>query len=195
MYELISSTRGKEPKMHSTQRPEVHGNNLRTVFSDEALIVRGREALISGAGARRARVLPDERGRLGEIFRCDDPWFEKFGQVYFTTTFPGVIKAWHYHKLQTDHFYCLRGTVKLALYDAREDSNTRGEVNEIYLSEYLPALVRIPPGVYHGWMCVSDTESLVINVTSECYNYKTPDEFRADPHQNEIPYVWDRRDG
>lgn len=168
---------------------------LRTVFADEALMVRGRETLIEGVAARRARVLPDERGRLGEIFRSDDPWFVKFGQVYFTTTYPGVVKAWHYHKLQSDHFFCVRGSVKLALYDARDNSKTRGEVNEVYLSEHLPALVRIPPGVYHGWMCVSDIESMVINVTSECYNYKNPDEFRADPHDNNIPYAWARRDG
>jgi aryl-alcohol dehydrogenase-like predicted oxidoreductase len=59
--------------------------------------------LIDGVRAKRARVLPDERGRLGEIIRADDPWFEKFGQVYFTTTYPGVVKAWHFHRLQTDH--------------------------------------------------------------------------------------------
>lgn len=168
---------------------------LVTVWSDEALAIRGRKALINGVRARRARVLPDERGRLGEIMRADDPWFERFGQVYFTTTYPTVVKAWHYHKLQTDHFYCLRGTVKLGLFDAREASETNGEVNEVYLSEYLPALVRIPPGVYHGWMCVSDVESVVINLTTECYNYADPDEHRADPHDNDIPYVWTRRDG
>lgn len=169
--------------------------SLRVVWSDESLLIRGREAVIDGVRARRARVLPDERGRLGEIMRSDDPWFEKFGQVYFTTTFPGVVKAWHFHRLQTDHFYCVRGAIKLGLYDAREDSTTHGEVNEIYLSEHLPGLVRIPPGVYHGWMCVSDVESCVVNMTTECYNYADPDEHRADPHDNDIPYNWARLDG
>ncbi len=168
---------------------------LRSVWNDESLIIRGSKSVIEGVAARRARVLPDERGRLGEILRADDPWFEKFGQVYFTTTYPGVVKAWHFHRLQTDHFYCIQGTVKLGLYDARENSATRGEVNEIYLSEHRPALVRIPPGVYHGWMCVSDVESIVVNVTTECYNYAKPDEYRAHPHQNEIPYAWSRQDG
>lgn len=168
---------------------------LKSVWNDESLIIRGSRAVIEGVAARRARVLPDERGRLGEVLRADDPWFEKFGQVYFTTTYPGVVKAWHFHRLQTDHFYCIRGTVKLGLYDARENSQTRGEVNEIYLSEHRPALVRIPPGVYHGWMCVSDIESIVVNVTTECYNYARPDEYRAHPHQNEIPYEWSRQDG
>jgi dTDP-4-dehydrorhamnose 3,5-epimerase len=168
---------------------------LKVVSAQESLLIRGRSAVIEGVKARHARVLPDERGRLGEILRADDPWFEKFGQVYFTTTYPGIVKAWHYHRLQTDHFYCVRGAVKLGLYDARESSTTRGEVNEIYLSEHRPAIVRIPPGVYHGWMCVSDVECIVINVTTECYNHKSPDEFRADPHDNDIPYVWARRDG
>lgn len=168
---------------------------LTVVWSEEDLLVRGVRRLIDGVGARRARVLPDERGRLGEIFRADDPWFEKFGQVYFTTTFPGVVKAWHSHTRQTDHFYCLRGTVKLALYDGRSGAATHGEVNEIYLSEHRPALVRIPPGVYHGWMNVCDVETIVVNVTSECYNYAKPDEHRTPPHDNHIPYDWARRDG
>ncbi len=168
---------------------------LKVVWSDEALLIRGRKAVIDGVAARRARVLPDERGRLGEIIRADDPWFEKFGQTYFTTTFPGVVKAWHYHRLQTDHFYCLKGAVKLGLYDAREGSPTRGEVNEIYLSEHLPGLVRVPPGVYHGWMCVSDVECYIVNVTTECYNHADPDEHRAPAHDNDIPYIWERRDG
>ena len=92
---------------------------LKAVLVDEGLIVRSSGGLIAGFGVRRAKVIPDERGRLGEILRADDPWFEKFGQVYFTTTYPGIVKAWHYHRKQTDHFYVIRGTVKVGLYDAR----------------------------------------------------------------------------
>ena len=168
---------------------------LKTVFSDEGLIVRGSGALIDGVAVRRAKVLPDERGRLGEIMRADDPWFEKFGQVYFSTTYPGVVKAWHYHKKQTDHFYVVKGMVKVALYDKRENSPTEGMVNEVYLSEHCPGLVRIPPGVLHGWMCVSDSEACIVNVVSEMYNHSDPDEFRIDPHANDIPYDWARKDG
>ena len=168
---------------------------LKMVFADESLIVRGSDKLIDGVAARRAKVLPDQRGRLGEILRADDPWFEKFGQVYFTTTYPSVVKAWHYHKKQTDHFYVAKGTVKIALYDKREDSPTYETVNEIYLGEHCPGLLRIPPGVEHGWMCVSETEAYIINVVSEMYDYSEPDEFRTDPHDNDIPYDWKRRDG
>lgn len=168
---------------------------LQTVFSDGILVVRGSGRLIDGVAVRQARVIPDERGRLGEIMRADDPWFEKFGQVYFTTTYPGVVKAWHYHKKQTDHFYVVKGMVKIALYDDREGSLTNGVVNQIYLGEHCPGLVRIPPGVLHGWMCVSDCEAYIVNVVSEMYNYSEPDEFRTDPHDNHIPYDWARKDG
>lgn len=168
---------------------------LKTVFSDEGLIIKGSNAVIEGVGARRAKVIPDQRGRLGEIMRADDPWFEKFGQIYFTTTYPGVVKAWHYHKKQTDHFSVIKGLVKIALYDDRKDSPTNGVVNEIYLGEHCPGLLRIPPGIQHGWMCVSKMESYILNVVSEMYNPDAPDEFRTDPHENHIPYDWKRKDG
>jgi dTDP-4-dehydrorhamnose 3,5-epimerase len=168
---------------------------LKVVYDDGGFLVRGASSLITGVHVRRARMIPDERGRLGEIFRCDDPLFERFGQVYFTTTYPGVVKAWHYHKVQSDHVYVIQGLIKLVLYDDREASPTRGEVNELYLGEHCPALVKIPPGVYHGWKCVSEREALVINVPTEPYNYNAPDEYRLHPHDNHIPYRWERRDG
>ena len=168
---------------------------LKTVFSEGSVIIRGTTALIEGLAARPGRVLPDERGRLGEIMRADDPWFEKFGQVYFTTTYPGVVKAWHYHKKQTDNFYVMKGVIKLALYDDRKSSSTYGNINQIYLGEHCPALVRIPPGIQHGWMCTGQTEAYIINIVSEMYNYTEPDEYRTDPHENNIPYDWTRKDG
>jgi dTDP-4-dehydrorhamnose 3,5-epimerase len=168
---------------------------LKTVLADEGLIVRSSDKLIDGVAVRREKVIPDERGRLGEIMRADDPWFEKFGQVYFTTTYPGVVKAWHYHKKQTDHFYVVKGMVKIALYDQRRCSSTYAMVNELYLGEHCPGLLKIPPGVLHGWMCVGQTEAYIINVVSETYNYAKPDEFRTHPHDNKIPYDWTRKDG
>jgi len=168
---------------------------LKPVFKDDGLVIRSSSEVIEGVGARRCNVFPDERGRLGEIMRADDQWFEKFGQVYFTTTYPQVVKAWHYHKKQTDHFYVIRGLVKLALYDDRPDSPTCGTVNEIYLGGHCPGLVRIPPGVQHGWKCVSTKQAYILNVVSQMYNYAEPDEFRTDPHDNQIPYDWTRKDG
>ena len=167
---------------------------MQAVLSDGGIIVRGTGALIEGVGIRARVVIPDERGRLGEIMRADDPWFEKFGQTYFTTTFPGVVKAWHYHRKQTDHFYVIKGTVKVGLYDGREGSATKDVLNVVYLGEHNPGLLRIPPGVWHGWMCTSADEAYIVNVVSEMYDRENPDEFRAPAH-GEIPYEWTCRDG
>ena len=168
---------------------------LKTVLVDDNILVRGSGALIDGVAVRKAKVFPDERGRLGEIMRRDDPWFEQFGQVYFTTTYPGVVKAWHYHEKQTDHFCVIKGTVKIGLCDNRKDSPTYKVVNELYLGEHTPGVVKIPPGVQHGWMCVSDCEAYIINMVSEMYNYSQPDEYRTDAHENDIAYEWKRKDG
>src|SRR6266550_3161783 len=92
--------------------------------------------LIVGVKVKPLRALPDERGRLFEILRNDEPIFEKFGQAYMTTTYPGVVKAWHYHKLQDDYFTCLRGMIKLVIYEHRPDSPTYREVNEFFIGEH-----------------------------------------------------------
>jgi dTDP-4-dehydrorhamnose 3,5-epimerase len=151
--------------------------------------------MIEGVKIKQLRVIPDQRGRLMEILRADDDLFEKFGQVYMTTTYPGVVKAWHFHKKQTDNVACVLGMIKLAIYDPREDSSTYKEVNEFYLGTHNPILVQLPRGVYHGWMCVSAEEAIIINVPTEVYDRANPDEFRLDPHTNDIPYDWRRRDG
>jgi dTDP-4-dehydrorhamnose 3,5-epimerase len=151
--------------------------------------------MIDGVIVKKLRVIPDERGRLMELLRCDDPFFEKFGQAYMTTALPGVVKAWHYHKEQTDHFAVVKGMAKVVLYDDRDDSPTRGEVNEFFMGEHNPILVRIPKGVHHGFKNVGLDECIIVNCPSRPYNYDSPDEFRLDPHQNDIPYDWARKDG
>ncbi len=151
--------------------------------------------LIHDVRVQPLRVVPDERGRLMEILRCDDEFFSGFGQVYLSTVFPGVVKAWHYHEKQEDRFTCVRGMVKAALYDDREGSPSRGMVNEFYVGEHSPRLIVIPKGVYHGWKCVSEYEAYVINVPSKPYSRDDPDEFRMDAHDPAIPYDWSRKDG
>ena len=146
---------------------------------------------IDGVWVKDLVVIPDERGRLLEILRADDDGFEKFGQVYVSTTYPGVVKAWHLHKVQDDNFCCVRGMVKLVLYDAREGSPTKGTVTEYFIGEHNPKLVRVPAGVYHGWKCVSEDESIVVNVPTEPYNHGAPDEYRAPWDTPDIPYSWD----
>jgi len=151
--------------------------------------------MIDGVKTKKLKVIPDERGRLMEILRNDDDVFIQFGQVYITTTYPGVVKAWHLHKEQSDNVACVQGMIKLVLYDPREQSSTFKQVDQFYLGLHNPLLVQIPMGVYHGWMCVSAEEAMIVNIPTELFNYDSPDEFRVDPHDNDIPYDWERKDG
>jgi dTDP-4-dehydrorhamnose 3,5-epimerase len=151
--------------------------------------------MIDGVKTKKLKVIPDERGRLMEILRQDDEFFTKFGQVYMTTTYPGVVKAWHRHEKQADNICCLKGMLKIVLYDGRKSSPTYKEINEFYAGVYNPVLIHVPPGIYHGWMCVSEEEAVIVNIPTEAYNYASPDEQRQDPHKSDIPYDWRRKDG
>ena len=146
--------------------------------------------MIEGVEVKKLKVILDDRGRLMEILRADDDIFRKFGQVYMTTAFPGVVKAWHYHRLQSDNFTCVNGKMKLVLYDARKKSKTYGEINDFLISLENPLLVQIPPLIYHGFKCVGNTEAIVINTVTEPYDHKNPDEYRVDAYDNDIPYNW-----
>jgi dTDP-4-dehydrorhamnose 3,5-epimerase len=151
--------------------------------------------LIDGVKVKQLRVIPDERGRLMEILRCDDEQFTKFGQVYMTTAYPGVVKGWHYHKKQIDNMAVVHGMMKLVLYDSRENSPTYTLLNEFFFGEHRPLLIQIPPFVFHGFKAISEYEAMVINLPTEPYNYDDPDEYRVHPHENDIPYDWTRKDG
>jgi dTDP-4-dehydrorhamnose 3,5-epimerase len=152
-------------------------------------------ARISGVKVKTLNVVADERGWLMEILRADErELFSRFGQVYATATYPGVVKAWHYHEKQTDNFACIAGMIKLVLVDMREDSPTRNVVNEFFLGVHSPLLVQVPNRVYHGWKCISVEPSLVINVPDEPYNRAAPDEHRIAPHGT-LAYDWTRKDG
>ena len=151
--------------------------------------------LIHGVHVKPLRVIPDERGYLMEMLRADDPFFQKFGQVYVSVAYPGVVKGWHYHRKQTDHFVIVKGMMKVVLYDAREDSPTKGMVNEFFMGERNPVLVSIPPGVVHGMKGIGTEPAMLINTPTEPYNHAQPDEHRIHPHENDIPYQWDRKDG
>ena len=146
--------------------------------------------MIEGVKVKKLKVISDERGRLMEILRRDDEIFKEFGQVYMTTAKPGVVKAWHWHKLQTDSFACVSGKIRLILYDARSDSKTYKQIDEFEMSLDNPLLVQIPASVYHGFKCTSDVEAIVINTVTKAYNYKNPDEYRVDAFDNDIDYDW-----
>jgi dTDP-4-dehydrorhamnose 3,5-epimerase len=150
--------------------------------------------MIQGVKIKQLKPIPDERGRLMEMIRKDDDIFVKFGQIYMTTVNPGTVKAWHFHKLQLDNFVVVKGMLKLVLYDSRPKSKTNGEVNEFFMGEHNNIAVQIPKNVYHGFKGISETETIVINMPTESYNPKNPDEYRLPAHTKEIPYEWARKD-
>jgi dTDP-4-dehydrorhamnose 3,5-epimerase len=151
--------------------------------------------LIEGVTIKRLKVIPDERGFLMEMLRCDDEIFKKFGQVYLSVAYPGVVKGWHYHKKQTDNFTVVKGMLKVVLYDQREGSATKGMVNEFFMGEKNPMLLVVPPMVVHGVKAVGGEAGYLVNCPTEPYDYDQPDEYRIDPHSGEVPYDWHRKDG
>ena len=150
--------------------------------------------MIEEVRVKKLKPIVDERGLLMEILRSDDLIFDRFGQCYITVVRPGIVKGWHYHKKQTDHFCCLRGVAKVVLYDGREKSKTHKEVNEFILSLETPLLVKIPPYIIHGFTAVGNEDAMILNVPTELYNYSEPDEYRESPFSEKIPYDWGRVD-
>ena len=146
--------------------------------------------MIQGVKIKVLKPNADERGYLQEILRSDDEVFKKFRQVYMTTVKPGVVKAWHYHRLQRDNFCCVKGRIQIGLYDAREDSPTFGKTMNIIASLEEPKLVSIPSNVYHGFKGIAEEESIVINTPTEPYDHAKPDEYRVGAYKNDIPYDW-----
>ena len=148
---------------------------------------------IHDVGIRSLKRIHADRGWLMEVFRSDWPEFQEFGQTYVTTCKPGVIKAWHYHKLQWDHFVPIRGSALVGLYDSREDSPTKGILQEVEITEEAPKLVKIPPLVFHGFTPLDDSEIWVVNTPTKLYNYDNPDEYRLEHDDPQIGYDWRRK--
>lgn len=152
--------------------------------------------MIDGVMVKKLKVIPDERGRLMECLRNDDELFIRFGQFYMTTTLPGVVKGWHLHEAQFDNVVCVKGMIKLVLYDGRDgdggrpSSSTAGQLDEFFLGEHNPLLVRIPAGVWHGWKCTSLDEAYIVNAPTEVYRYDQPDQHELPHDTPEIPYDW-----
>ncbi|MEM2121391.1 MAG: dTDP-4-dehydrorhamnose 3,5-epimerase family protein, partial [Candidatus Woesearchaeota archaeon] len=121
----------------------------------------------------------------------DDKIFKEFGQIYVTTAYPNVVKAWHLHKKQDDFLTCIKGMIKLVLFDDRKNSKTKNLINEFFIGEYNPLLVKIPKNVWHGFKCISSEEAIVINIPTREYNKNNPDEFRMPYNTKKIPYDWD----
>lgn len=147
--------------------------------------------MIQGIEIKQLKRHADERGYLMEMLREDDEIFEHFGQSYVSLNYPGVIRAWHYHKKQNDFWVCVKGMIKAVVYDSREDSPTYGEVNEFFMGDNNPILLKIPVGVMHGYKTVGVEPSLLVNFPTMPYNREDPDEYREPWNSEKIPYDWD----
>lgn len=149
--------------------------------------------MIEGIKLKPLKRIPDERGMILHMLRNDDPEFEKFGEIYFSMVYPDVIKGWHIHKEMTLNYAVVSGMIKLALYDEREDSSTKGEIQEIFMGEYNYILVTIPPKVWNGFKGIGKKPAIVANCTTIPHD---PDEIdRIDPFENHIPYDWSLKHG
>jgi dTDP-4-dehydrorhamnose 3,5-epimerase len=127
------------------------------------------------------------------MLRRTDPWFREFGEIYFSTIYPSVVKGWHVHQRMTLNYAVVSGMIKLVLYDDREDSPTRGEVNELFIGEGNYVLVTIPPYVWNGFKGVGIQPAILANCATEPHD---PDEIlRLDPFDNHIPYDWSLKNG
>lgn len=144
--------------------------------------------MIDGVIVTPLRQILDERGKVMHMMKATDPIFAEFGEIYFSRVFPGAVKAWHIHDKMTINYAVPHGRIKLVLFDERETSPTRGEINEIFLGEDNYQLVTIPPFVWNGFKGIGLDVALVANCASIPHD---PNEIhRLDPDNCHIPYDW-----
>jgi dTDP-4-dehydrorhamnose 3,5-epimerase len=149
--------------------------------------------MIKGVAVHPLRRIPDERGTVLHMLRADAPHFERFGEIYFSTVYPQVVKGWHLHRRMTLNYAVVSGMIKLVLYDDREDSPTRSEVMELFVGDDHYVLVTVPPLVWNGFKGVGTTQAIVANCATIPHD---PTEIeRLDPFSPRIPYRWDVRHG
>jgi dTDP-4-dehydrorhamnose 3,5-epimerase len=148
---------------------------------------------IDGLKVTPLRRIPDERGAVFHMLRDDSPVFERFGEIYFSTVYPGAIKGWHRHHQMTLNYAVPVGMIKLVCYDDRPESPTSGHLVELHVGELNYVLVTIPPLVWNGFKGEGVNPALVANCASV---HHSPDEIdRMDPLGDAIPYQWALRHG
>ena len=149
--------------------------------------------MIDGVVVKPLRRIPDERGFIMHMLRSDDSDFEKFGEIYFSTIFPGVVKAWHLHKEMVLNYSVIAGMVKLVLYDDRDGSPTKGELQELFIGRENYQLVKIPPFVWNGFKGIGTEMAILANCASLAHD---PNEIvRMAPDDPRIPYNWELKHG
>jgi len=146
---------------------------------------------IEGVIIKNLKKIPDERGSIMHMMRSDDEIFDKFGEIYFSTAYPGVIKGWHEHKEQIQNYAVIQGMIKLVLFDNRESSSTYKNLIEIFMGDLNYVLIKIPTGVINGYKCIGDKTAIIANCAT--IPHKASGEMnRYDPISNDlIPYKWD----
>ena len=148
---------------------------------------------IDGVRITPLRRIPDERGAVLHMLREDSDGFERFGEIYFSIVYPGVVKGWHLHTEMTLNYAVPVGMIKLVCYDDREGSATRGNVLEVHVGELDYCLVTIPPLVWNGFKGEGATTALVANCAT--IPHRAGEIERLDPFDNDIPYDWSLRHG
>jgi len=118
---------------------------------------------IKGIKITPLKIIYDHRGSVMHMLRNDSKVFEKFGEIYFSTVTKNGIKAWHLHKEATLNYVCVRGIVKLVLFDDRNSSSTKGKYQELILSPKNYFLVTIPPNIWNGFKNLDNEESIIAN--------------------------------
>jgi dTDP-4-dehydrorhamnose 3,5-epimerase len=146
------------------------------------------EPTIDGALVVSLRRIPDERGTILHMLKSTDEHFQQFGEIYFTTIYRNVVKGWHRHREMTLNYACIFGRIKLVLFDDRDDSRTRGVLQEIFLGVDNHSLVVIPPGVWNGSKGMSDPFAIIANCCTHPHDPSRTT--RLDPFENDIPYDW-----
>jgi dTDP-4-dehydrorhamnose 3,5-epimerase len=130
----------------------------------------------------------DERGKVMHMLRKDSSNFSSFGEIYFSCTYPGAIKAWHLHKQMTLNYAVIYGEIKCVLFDDRPDSKTRGCIDEYFLSPENYFLLTVPPLVWNGWKGLGEHTAIVANCASIPHDANEIERRPAtDPN---IPYDW-----
>ncbi|KUO59866.1 MAG: spore coat protein [Gracilibacter sp. BRH_c7a] len=146
--------------------------------------------IIEGVVTKQLTKHCDDRGFFMEILREDDDLLSHFGQASMSMSYPGVIKAFHYHKRQDDIWFFPIGNAQVVLHDLRENSPTKGVTNVFYLGETNPLLLVIPKGVAHGYRVLGSSPLIITYFTTEAYNPANPDERRLPWNDADINFDW-----
>ena len=146
--------------------------------------------MIEGVKIVNLKKIPDERGAIFHMLKNTDEHFTKFGEIYFSICYPGIIKGWHEHTKQTQNYCVIDGMIKLVLFDNRPKSKTYRELKEIFLGDLNYVLVQIPPHVVNGYKCISEKKCIVANCSD--LNHNADEMIRHDPIKNQlIDYSWE----